>query len=91
MTIILSFSGDVTSYIRQITGWFWTSDYPCPCCNGRTHRHGKYLRTVYGQAESFVIPIFRRRCPNYKVSFSLIPSFIKPYARLLNSYHFNLF
>jgi len=65
--------------------------HSCPRCNGKTHRNGKYERTVYSQDERYVLPIFRLYCPNCKISFSFIPSFIKPYARFLNSYRFALF
>ncbi|KNZ70396.1 hypothetical protein Tfer_0960 [Thermincola ferriacetica] len=91
MTIILPFSGGVTAYLSIILDWYRTTPYFCPLCKGKTHRHGKYLRTVYSQDECFIIPIFRRRCPNCRVTFSFIPSFIKPYARFLNSYRFALF
>ena len=91
MTIILPFSGGVTAYLSIILNWYRTTPHSCPLCNGKTHRHGKYLRTVYSRDECYVLPIFRRRCPNCGVTFSFIPSFIKPYARFLNSYRFELF
>lgn len=91
MIIILPFSGGVTAYLAKIENWYWTTSFSCPCCKGKTHRHGKYMRTVYSQDESFVIPVFRRRCPSCGISFSFIPSFIKPYARFFNSYRYDLF
>jgi len=90
MTIILPFAGGVTAYLAKISNWYRTTSYPCPLCKGKTYRHGKYLRNVYSRDECFIIPIFRRCCPNCEVTFSLIPSFIKPYARFLNSYRFDL-
>lgn len=91
MTIILPFPGDVMAYLSEIEKWYWTTSYSCPCCKGKTHRHGKYMRTVYSQDEDFVIPIFRRHCPSCGVTFSFIPSFVKPYARFLNAYRYELF
>lgn len=90
MIIILPFSGGVTAYLSMIFNWYQSAPHSCPLCKGKTHRHGKYSRTVYSKDECYVIPIFRRRCPNCKVTFSFIPSFIKPYARFLNSYRFDL-
>ncbi len=90
MTIILPFSGGVTAYLSTILNWYRTTPHSCPLCKGNTHRHGKYFHTVYCRDECFVLPIFRRRCPNCEITFSFIPSFIKPYARFLNSYRFEL-
>ncbi len=90
MTIILPFPGGVTAYLIEIAGWYW-KECCCPLCQGGTHRQGKYLRCVYSETECFVIPIFRRYCPHCRVSFSFIPSFIKPYARFFNSYRHGLF
>jgi len=90
MTIILPFSGGVTAYLSVILNWYRTTLHSCPRCKGKAHRNGKYERTVYSQDGCFVIPIFRLYCPRCKISFSFIPSFIKPYARFLNSYRFNL-
>ncbi len=91
MTIILPFSGGVTAYSSMILNWYRTTPHSCPRCKGKTHRNDKYERTVYSQDECFIIPIFRLYCPSCEISFSFIPSFIKPYARFLNSYRYDLF
>jgi len=91
MIIILPFSSNVTTYLDKIVNWYSTSYFLCPNCKSTTQRHGRYLRSCYDFNESTVIPIYRRYCPNCKISFSFIPSFIKPYARFLNSYRLKLF
>lgn len=90
MIIILPFPDGVTAYLTVILNWYWTTLHSCPRCKGKTHRNGKYNRNVYSQDECFVIPIYRLYCPSCKTSFSFIPSFIKPYARFLNAYRFDL-
>jgi len=56
----------------------------CPCCRRRLWKHGKYKRTVHYKSRSFVIQILRWRCPDCKETYSLIPNFIKPWARFAN-------
>jgi len=90
MTIILPFPDGVTAYLSIISNWYWTTQHSCPCCKGKTHRNGNYERNVYSRDECYVIPIFRLYYPSCKTSFSFIPSFIKPYARFLNAYRFDL-
>lgn len=43
---------------------------------GKMHRHGKFLRTVYTFCEAILIPIFRFRCYECKHTVSILPSFI---------------
>lgn len=90
MSIIIPFHGGVIIFLAENLNWNLGIIFHCPHCNCRTHKHGKYMRTIYSYNESYIIPIYRRFCPNCKTTFSLIPSFIKPYARFLNSYRFNL-
>lgn len=86
MSIIVTFLGDITQYLIQAKNWFDEISDCCPICGTKTHRHGQYERTVWSELCAFHIPIFRRYCPVCLKTFSFIPSFIKPYARFLNSY-----
>lgn len=89
MSIIVTFIGDITQYVIQAKSWFDEITDRCPNCDAKTHRHGHYTRTVWSELCAFLIPIFRRYCPDCGKTFSYIPSFLKPYARFLNSYRFN--
>lgn len=86
MSIIVTFLGDITQYLIRAKTWFDEITDRCPLCGAKTHRHGHYERTVWSELSSFLIPVFRRYCPNCIKTFSYIPSFVKPYARFLNSY-----
>lgn len=89
MPIIVPFIGDIAQYLIQAKQWFDEMTDCCPLCGAKTHRHGHYERTVWSELCAFHIPIFRRYCPVCVKTFSFIPSFIKPYARFLNSYRLN--
>lgn len=90
MSIIVPFHGGVTSYVAKTENGLWISSCPCPLCGRETHRHGKYKRTVYSACSAFIIFIFRRFCPDCNKTFSLIPSFLKPYARFLNDFRLRI-
>jgi len=89
MSIIVTFLGGISQYLIEAKQWFDEITDCCPLCEAKTHRHGQYLRTVWSELSAFQIPIFRRYCPSCSKTFSYIPSFIKPYARFLNSYRFH--
>lgn len=86
MSIIVTFIGDIAQYLVESKTWFDEISDRCPLCEAKTHRHGHYNRTVWSELCAFHIPIFRRYCPDCDHTFSYTPSFIKPYARFLNSY-----
>ena len=87
--IIVTFLGDIAQYLIEAKTWFDEISESCPLCGAKTHRHGHYERTVWSERCAYHIPIFRRYCPDCVKTFSYIPSFIKPYARFLNSYRLN--
>lgn len=91
MSIIVTFIGDIAQYLIEAKTWFDEISNRCPLCGAQTHRHGHYKRTVWSELCAFHIPIFRRYCPDCDKTFSYIPSFIKPYARFLNSYRLDRF
>lgn len=86
MFIIVTFLGGISQYLIEANQWFDEITDRCPLCEAKTHRHGQYQRIVWSELSAFQIPIFRRYCPSCSRTFSYIPSFIKPYARFLNSY-----
>jgi hypothetical protein len=49
----------------------------CPSCEGETHCHGWYLRTIKGESEG--IRILRVRCRQCGKTHAVIPDFLSPY------------
>lgn len=82
MPIILEYFIPIKRYIATIESI--ELEVLCPCCGRRTRKHGKYKRTVHFKTKSHEIPIMRRRCPDCKKTFSLIPCFIVPWGRFSN-------
>lgn len=56
----------------------------CPDCGRSPWNHGSYPRTVHHKSQSYVIKILRKFCPDCRKTFSLIPSFVRPWARFAN-------
>lgn len=82
MIIVLECPLTIKKYIEFITTF--RQDVSCPCCEKNTRRHGQYERTVHAHRRSFKIPILRRRCADCKMTFSLTPCFLAPWARFIN-------
>lgn len=85
MTIVLPLAHSVQGYLRRFGQEGPRLVLSCPCCPGeRMHRHGRYWRAVVGRWRITRIPIYRWRCPRCRHTVSLIPDFLKPYARFLS-------
>jgi hypothetical protein len=82
MIILLECSLSIKTYIKTIKTI--EIELVCPCCGSKTWKHGKYERTVHTKRVPYRIPILRRKCPKCKKTFSLLPHFIKPWARFDN-------
>lgn len=82
MTIILNYTQSIKSYIKSIESS--NIKVTCPCCGRRLWKHGRYQRTVHTKRKSYVITILRWRCPDCRKTYSLVPCFIKPWARFAN-------
>ncbi|WP_417006708.1 DUF6431 domain-containing protein, partial [Aquibacillus salsiterrae] len=82
MTIILEYPHSIKRYIKFIN--HIDIECNCPFCGRPLWNHGKYNRTVHHKTKSYVIPIIRKRCPDCDKTFSLLPSFVRPWARFSN-------
>lgn len=56
----------------------------CPLCGKSLWNHDSYERTVHHKSKSYKIKIIRKLCSDCNRTFSLIPSFVKPWARFAN-------
>jgi len=85
MTIVLPLAHSVERYLRRFGQEGPKLVLECPCCAGeRMHRHGRYWRAVVSRRRITRIPVYRWRCPRCRVTVSLLPDFLKPYARFLS-------
>lgn len=82
MSILLKCPLTIKKYIKFIKTF--NEEVFCPCCGRLTRKHGHYEKTVHFKAQSFRIPIMRRRCPDCVKTFSLIPYFTFPWGRFAN-------
>ncbi|MEW6228473.1 MAG: DUF6431 domain-containing protein [Bacillota bacterium] len=55
----------------------------CPNCGRRMWQHGSFHRWVATRAQRFWIPIYRLRCPDCRLTVSLLPPFLRPHAQFL--------
>jgi hypothetical protein len=85
MSIVLPLAHSVQRYLRRFAQVGPDLHLYCPCCSGeRLHRHGRYWRVVVSRRRISRIPIYRWRCPKCRHTVSLLPDFLKPYARFLS-------
>ncbi len=82
MPILLECPLTIKKYMRFVE--IYNEDTFCPCCGRVTRKHGKYEKTVHFKYQSFRIPIMRRRCPDCRKTFSLMPCFSHSWARFAN-------
>lgn len=82
MPILLDCPLTIKKYIRFVETY--NENTFCTCCGRLTRKHGKYEKTVHFKHQSFRIPIMRRRCPDCRKTFSLIPCFSLSRARFAN-------
>ena len=79
MPILLECPLTIKKYKRFVKTF--NEEILCPCCGRKTRKHGKYKKTIHFKHQSFRIPIMRRRCPDCKKTFSLMPCFTFPWGR----------
>lgn len=53
----------------------------CEGCSRPLHKHGSYVRWVTSKCVRMQIPIYRWLCPNCRITYSLLPDFLVPWAR----------
>ncbi len=82
MIILLDSPHSIKKYNDSI--YKYDVEVRCPCCNRRTKKHGKYKRWVHTKRQSSMIFVLRRRCSFCDRTFSLLPSFLTPWARFSN-------
>lgn len=82
MSILLECPLTFKKYMKFIESF--DEDVFCPCCGRLTRRHGRYEKTIHFKHQSYRIPILRRRCPDCKKTFSLMPCFTFPWGRFAN-------
>lgn len=84
MSIVLPLAHSVQSYLRRFGQFGPNLPLFCPHCTAqRMHKHGRYFRAVVCRWRVFQIPIYRWRCPQCKKTLTVLPDFLKPYARFL--------
>ncbi|WP_437177758.1 DUF6431 domain-containing protein [Heyndrickxia coagulans] len=82
MPILLECPLSIKRYIKFVETF--NDEVFCPCCGRKLRKHGKYNKTIHFKHRSFRIPIMRRRFPDCRKAFSLMPCFTSPWARFAN-------
>jgi len=81
MIKILSFGRSCKSYFRMYENHSPDVVVCCDTCDRTMHKHGRYSRSVTTTRETMMIPIYRWICPLCRITVSLLPDFLIPWAR----------
>lgn len=85
MSIVLPLAHSVQGYLRRYGQVGPNLPLRCGHCHTQPlHRHGCYWRAVVCRWRIYRIPIYRWKCPNCRRTVSVLPDFLKPYARFLS-------
>jgi hypothetical protein len=85
MSIVLPLAHSVHGYLRQYGRVAPNLPLRCSHCDTQPlHRHGCYWRGVVCRRRIYRIPIYRWKCPSCRRTVSVLPDFLKPYARFLS-------
>lgn len=85
MPIVLPLAHNVQGYLRRYGRVGPDLPMRCSHCDAQPlHRHGRYFRVVVGRWRLVRIPIYRWKCPHCGRTVSVLPDFLKPYARFLS-------
>jgi len=85
MSIVLPLAHSVQGYLRRFGQVGPDLPLWCGHCNAqRLHKHGRYWRVVVCRRRLYRIPVYRWKCPHCGRTVSLLPDFLKPYARFLS-------
>jgi hypothetical protein len=81
MIKILSFGRSCKTYFRLYKDHSPNMKLCCEGCSRTLHKHGFYVRWVTSKRDRMQIPIYRWFCPSCKITVSLLPDFLVPWAR----------
>lgn len=81
MIKILSFGRSCKSYLRRFEHRPPDVVICCEVCDRTMHKHGRYIRSVTTKRMTMMIPIYRWICPSCRMTISLLPDFLIPWAR----------
>lgn len=81
MIKILCFGRSCKHYFRLYQDHGPSVNLCCDHCGRTLHKHGRYFRGVTSKREWLQIPIYRWYCPHCKMTVSLLPDFLVPWAR----------
>ena len=84
MCIILPLGRTVQIYLRKYGERGPALSLHCPGCDKQMQRHGRYWRWVFTAREKARIPIYRWKCRECRVTHSVLPDFLRPYARFVS-------
>jgi len=85
MSIVLPLAHSVQGYLRRFGQVGPDLPVWCGHCSAqRLHKHGRYRRVVVCRRRLYRIPVYRWKCPDCGRTISLLPDFLKPYARFLS-------
>ncbi|WP_429776215.1 DUF6431 domain-containing protein [Brevibacillus agri] len=82
MKILLDCSIRIKKYLTQLHSH--EAEVVCPTCQKRMRKHGSYSRQVVYKSRTYLIPVQRRCCRGCKITLSLLPCFLIPWARFAN-------
>jgi alpha-D-ribose 1-methylphosphonate 5-phosphate C-P lyase len=79
--IIIKFPDFIQNNLEKDKNIFKQQIYGCPSCvfEGKLYSHGSYLRNLITEESSFLISIYRVKCPICGKTHALIPDILIPY------------
>jgi hypothetical protein len=78
---ILNLGRTFKSYLRLFGERSPNVTICCCACNRIMHKHGRFFRSVSSKRITVQIPIYRWYCLDCKITTSVLPDFLVPYAR----------
>jgi hypothetical protein len=84
MCIIMPLARSVKAYLRRYGDRGPCLSLTCSGCGERMRRHGRFWRWCFTARHKARIPIYRWRCPKCSHTCTVLPDFLRPYARFVN-------
>lgn len=85
MSIVTALGHTVQAYLKHYSKKPPRIPLYCGRCDDRLlHHHGRYRREAVSRRRAWLLPIYRWLCPECGGTVSLLPDFLRPYARFVS-------